>query len=227
MKIPSSLNVFGLFLITLVLVGAGCQIDTTPPDCRMTPWDSCISDDGVDSALTGQWVLESETISKNGQSFTTPLHGRITTFAHRQTTSADQESGFMDQRGTFSENFNTETGIDTNVTGIQTTCEVIGENTGAYFIDVTTDDPMFAGSSIPSANDLVLFITIEGGAQGLTCESGGSEIESGGTTIPLGHGFATSRGVAYHYEISPDWQTLTINNTNPVGILTKYIFKAQ
>lgn len=224
MNTKSSLNIFALFIAVIILVGAGCQSSSSIADCKRTPWDSCVNSDGIDSALTGDWILESETISKGGQSFTTPLHGRVTSFGYRAVTEAANDSGFIDQRGTFSEDFNTETGIDTTVNSIQTTCEVIGVNAGDYFIDVSTDDPLAPNQAV-EINDLVLYIQPTGGSQGLTCESGNDSITSTGTSTPLGNSFATSNGIPYRYEMSLDKRTLTLKNRNPVDVLITYIFK--
>lgn len=229
MKTFSSFKALGLFLSLFVLVGAGCGTSLSEfsnADCKATPWASCINSDGVDSALTGQWVLESETISKNGQSFTTPLHGRVTTFSTRAVTEVTGDEGFIDERGTFSEDFNPETGVDTNVLGMQTTCDVIGNRVGDYFIDTSTDTPLDA-SGTAAIRDLVLWIQPTGGAQSLTCVADGSEVASTGTTTPLGNSFATSKGIPYRYEISADHQTLTLKNRNPVDVLITYVFKAQ
>jgi len=80
--ISSFLRPVFLGFIALALIGTGCNDGSLLGDCVTdTPWGSCIDQNGIDEALLGPWVLQSQTVSTGDGTVTNPFSGRVTSFS--------------------------------------------------------------------------------------------------------------------------------------------------
>ncbi|MDA1038169.1 MAG: hypothetical protein O2877_00595 [bacterium] len=215
---------YSLFLFSaLIFLGAGCSVLDQAACIGTTPWGSCVTEDGMDQALLGNWILDEQTISKNGQTVGNPFHGRKLSIV----TSVAPEGSVQDVVGRFQEDFSSEIGGSGSVAGVTSTCTSSGGNQGTIIIGVNTSTPLVANSIIPSSA-LTLFITSEGSTNEVECSAGGSTFSSNNSSIALGEGFSTTGSVSYEYFLSDDWQDLTLVHQNPAnGVNINYLFHAE
>ncbi|PIR47892.1 hypothetical protein COV06_00630 [Candidatus Uhrbacteria bacterium CG10_big_fil_rev_8_21_14_0_10_50_16] len=211
---------FGALALSLVLVGAGCWTGNPFAQCfATTPWNSCVNFDGVDQALIGTWTLDSVLIA--GQ--THPFSGRETTFAINSLGNTSY--------GAYSEDWTTEL-KENNVPGFPSsnTCESIGYGGGTFKsevdLDLATWDP---NNPTPPSNVATLKVYPAGSDTTLRCQATGIEVESSGTTPPLGTGPVSSDSnglhMAYTYTVNEDWTVLTLSfNPSTVGVPISYTF---
>ncbi len=224
----------GLVLLVLIFAGAGCSFQDQASCIGMTEWDSCITEDGMDQALIGDWILDEQTISKGGQAVGNPFTGRRLSI----TTALAPEGSVQDLIGRFNEDFSSEVGGSVTINGVTntnlgtpvdvtSTCASSGTNLGKLVVGVSTTTPIEANSVIPSSA-LTLFITSEDDTSEVQCQAGGSVFSSNNSSIALGEGFSTTGSVAYSYFLSDDWKSLTMVHHNPAnGININYLFSAQ
>ncbi len=193
--------------MSVVLLGAGCASGPSLTSCdTITDHDSCIQD-GVDEALVGTWILESQSLSAQSQSITSPFHGRTL---------------IIGNNGTYADDYSTEVVQDVVAGGITSSCDVLGSLSGSYVaesnLNLNIDPP-------PTVNEL--HIVPNGGSPKVTCQATGAPSPSNASTLPLGWGPVEGNPpyVLYTYTMSEDWNTLTIVQTNTiVNTVITYVF---
>ena len=214
------LTSFGL-MACLVLAGAGClDLDGLPDDSfcwKVTPWDSCIDQYGIDNALLGSWTLQEQTVASPAGTVTNPFAGRILTFVVGEIEIEDFDTGEVIEvlpDPTYAENFTTETAGD---------CTASGYSGGNWKTGTSVD------LNAPGNSLWELSIVTDPMNPVVTCESGGSSAYSNAASTPLGVGpgsHVVNGGYAkatYQYSIDPSHSSLMIT-TGVGGITNTFIF---
>ena len=212
--------------ISMASLMAGCASTTTTETtdtattttatidiCQETDHDSCISEDGIDEALEGQWNLALQSVSASVGSIDNPFAGRTTSF---------------DSDGTYTEDYSTEETDDVTYASITSSCDVAGILSGTWSaateLDLDSYDPNDSESVPTSIN--YLRITPDGGTPTVTCQATGDTASSNQASTPLGVGVATGTDyVEYTYTMDSEWTTLTIMQENEYsGSTNTYVF---
>jgi len=172
--------------ISMASLMAGCASTTTTETtdtattttatldiCQETDHDSCISEDGIDEALEGQWNLALQSVSASVGSIDNPFAGRTTSF---------------DSDGTYTEDYSTEETDDVTYASITSSCDVAGILSGTWSaateLDLDSYDPNDSESVPTSIN--YLRITPDGGTPTVTCQATGDTASSNQASTPLG-----------------------------------------
>lgn len=209
------LHTFSVAALALVLLGAGCNPSLTLSCDFETTWGSCIDENKTDSALLGNWTLQSQTTYAPNGTVTNPFNGRILTFT--------DEGSYNGYAENWEPEFVETTGYTTDGQ-LTSTCDAIGTGGGAWAAVPGTDA---AGNSV-----VELRIVPEGNDATVFCSTG-AEIDAVSTaaSTPLGVGPAkdASTGnyvtsptanayVPYTYAISDDGNTLQVIQTYPADL---------
>jgi len=217
----------GALVFGLMLLGAGCATDSDFATCfKETPWNSCVNFDGVDEALIGEWVLESEVVNTPAGSVTNPYRGRVVAFGIAER--VNSITGELERYGLYGENYGSESAPNAPYPD----CDgVLGTSGGAYRSEIDVDLDNYDPASSDPVPIISTLKTYPIGQQvQVTCERDGTPVKSNRASTPFGVGKADvdSAGahVQYTYTLDNTWSTLVMTHSNSItGVDLTYTFE--